>query len=98
MNSTRLKAKSRPIIVNCDLAKSIELRLTQHLQAIVPIEIGCWGATEQKTGLRNPAVFSYLETIHALTYIDDETKRRQILNQLNKGEDRHKLARAVFPK
>jgi Tn3 transposase DDE domain len=58
---------------------------------------GCWGATEQKTGLRNPAVFSYLETIHALTYIDDETKRRQILNQLNKGEDRHKLARAVFP-
>src|SRR5260221_3630321 len=36
------------------------------------------------------------KTIHALTYIDDETKRRRILNQLNKGEDRHKLARAVF--
>ncbi len=29
------------------------------------------------------------KTIHALTYIDDETKRRRILNQLNKGEDRH---------
>ena len=26
----------------------------------------------------------------------DETKRRRILQQLNKGEDRHKLARAVF--
>ena len=36
------------------------------------------------------------KTIHALTYIDDEAKRRRILNQLNKGEDRHKLARAVF--
>ena len=36
------------------------------------------------------------KTIHALTYIDDETKRRRILQQLNKGEDRHKLARAVF--
>jgi TnpA family transposase len=28
------------------------------------------------------------KTIHALTYIDDEAKRRRILNQLNKGEDR----------
>ena len=36
------------------------------------------------------------KTIHALTYIDDEAKRRRILNQLNKGENRHKLARAVF--
>jgi TnpA family transposase len=36
------------------------------------------------------------KTIHALNYIDDETKRRRILQQLNKGEDRHKLARAIF--
>ena len=36
------------------------------------------------------------KTIHALTFIDDESKRRRILQQLNKGEDRHKLARAVF--
>ena len=36
------------------------------------------------------------KTIHALTYIDDEAKRRRILQQLNKGEDRHKLARAIF--
>ena len=33
------EAKSRPIIVNCDLANAIEPRLTQHLPAIVPIEI-----------------------------------------------------------
>jgi TnpA family transposase len=26
----------------------------------------------------------------------DESKRRRILTQLNRGEDRHKLARAVF--
>jgi TnpA family transposase len=36
------------------------------------------------------------KTIHALTFIDDENKRRRALTQLNRGEDRHKLARAVF--
>ncbi len=36
------------------------------------------------------------KTIHALIYIDDENKRRRTLVQLNRGEDRHKLARAVF--
>ncbi len=36
------------------------------------------------------------KTIHALTFIADESKRRRILTQLNRGEDRHKLARAVF--
>jgi TnpA family transposase len=34
--------------------------------------------------------------IHYLTYIDDETKHRRTMRQLNRGEDRHKLARAVF--
>jgi TnpA family transposase len=36
------------------------------------------------------------KTIHALTFIDDESKRRRTLTQLNRGEERHKLARAVF--
>jgi TnpA family transposase len=36
------------------------------------------------------------KTIHALTFMDDENKRRRTLTQLNRGEDRHKLARAVF--
>ncbi len=35
------------------------------------------------------------KTIHALTYIDDEAKRRRTLTQFNRGEDRHKLARAI---
>ena len=36
------------------------------------------------------------KTMHCLTYIDDEAKRRRTLTQLNRGEDRHKLARAIF--
>jgi TnpA family transposase len=36
------------------------------------------------------------KTIHSLTYVDDESKRRRTLTQLNRGEDRHKLGRAVF--
>jgi len=36
------------------------------------------------------------KTIHILTSIDDESKRRRTLTQLNRGEDRHSLARAVF--
>ena len=35
------------------------------------------------------------KTIHTLTYLDDEAKRRATLIQLNPGEGRH-LARAVF--
>lgn len=36
------------------------------------------------------------KTLHVLTYIDDEAKRRTILTQLNRGEGRHSLARKVF--
>jgi hypothetical protein len=36
------------------------------------------------------------KTIHILTSIDDEAKRRRTLIQLNRGEDRHSLARVVF--
>src|SRR5207245_6636339 len=36
------------------------------------------------------------KTVHGLTYVDDESKRRRTLTQLNRGEDRHKLARAAF--
>ena len=36
------------------------------------------------------------KTLHTLTYIDDETKRRDTLIQLNRGEGRHSVARAVF--
>jgi TnpA family transposase len=36
------------------------------------------------------------KTLHTLTYIDDEVKRRDTLTQLNRGEGRHSVARAVF--
>lgn len=36
------------------------------------------------------------KTLHLLNYIDDESRRRAILTQLNRGESRHSLARAVF--
>ena len=43
------------------------------------------------------AEFGRIEkTLHVLTYIDDETKRRNTLLQLNRGEARHSLARLVF--
>lgn len=36
------------------------------------------------------------KTQHTLTYIDDEAKRRSTLIQLNRGEGRHSVGRAVF--
>jgi len=35
-------------------------------------------------------------TLHLLTVYDDESYRRRIVTQLNRGEGRHSLARAVF--
>jgi TnpA family transposase len=37
-----------------------------------------------------------IKTIHLLKFFDDEGYRRRILVQLNRGEARHMLARAVF--
>ncbi len=43
------------------------------------------------------AEFGRIEkTLHVLTYIDDENRRRSTLTQLNRGESRHNLARMVF--
>lgn len=43
------------------------------------------------------AEFGRIEkTLHTLTYIDDEAKRRSTLTQLNRGEGRHSVARAIF--
>ncbi|HEX9871806.1 MAG TPA: Tn3 family transposase, partial [Candidatus Tectomicrobia bacterium] len=36
------------------------------------------------------------QTLYLLAYIDDEHYRRRILTQLNRGEGRHSVARAVF--
>lgn len=37
-----------------------------------------------------------LLTLHLLNYLNDEGYRRRIQTQLNRGESRHSLARAVF--
>lgn len=43
------------------------------------------------------AEFGRIEkTLYTLAYLDDETQRRATLTQLNRGEGRHSLARAVF--
>src|SRR5450631_4478254 len=43
------------------------------------------------------AEFGRIEkTLHTLNMLDDEIKRRGTLSQLNRGEGRHSLARAVF--
>ena len=36
------------------------------------------------------------KTLYLLAYLDDETYRRRILIQLNRGESRHSLARVIF--
>jgi len=36
------------------------------------------------------------KTLYMLSYIDDENYRRRILNQLNRGESRHTLARIIL--
>jgi len=36
------------------------------------------------------------KTLYLLAYLDDETYRRRILTQLNRGEARHSLARVIF--
>jgi TnpA family transposase len=37
-----------------------------------------------------------IKTLYLLSYIDDETYRRRILTQINRGESRHSLSRTVF--
>jgi hypothetical protein len=36
------------------------------------------------------------KTLYLLAYLDDEAYRRRILTQLNRGESRHGVARAIF--
>ena len=53
---------------------------------------------DRQTALANAiAEFGRIDkTIHMLTTIDDESKRRGTLIQLNRQEGRHSLARALF--
>jgi len=75
------------------LAGSLKLGVVQALSIMRTLQIG-----DRPTKLAQAvAELGRIDkTIHCLTYLDDEAKRRRILTQLNHGEDRHKLARALF--
>ncbi len=75
------------------LAGSLKLGKVQAMNVMRTLQIG-----DRPTKLAQAVAEAGRidKTIHCLTYIDDENKRRRTLTQLNRGEDRHKLARAVF--
>lgn len=75
------------------LAGSLKLGLVPATGIMRTLQVG-----DRLTGLAQAlAEFGRIEkTLHTLTYIDDEAKRRATLTQLNRGESRHNLARAVF--
>ena len=75
------------------LAGSLRLGAVQATAIMRTLQVG-----DQPTKLAQAvAELGRLEkTIHILTYIDDESVRRRVLLQLNRHEERHKLARAVF--
>ncbi len=75
------------------LAASLKLGVVQATSIMRTLQIG-----DRPTKLAQAvAELGRIDkTIHCLTYLDDEAKRRRTLTQLNRGEDRHRLARAVF--
>jgi TnpA family transposase len=75
------------------LAGSLKLGLVPATGIMRTLQIG-----DRPTRLAQAlAEFGRIEkTLHALTYIDDETRRRATLLQLNRGEGRHSVARAMF--
>ena len=68
------------------LAGSLKLGVVQALSIMRTLQIG-----DRPTKLAQAvAELGRIDkTLDCLTYIDDETKRRRILSQLNHGEDRH---------
>jgi TnpA family transposase len=71
------------------------------------LKMGTVGATELVRGLQRGGRPSTLgraigevgrvaKTLYLLNYLDDEAYRRRILTQLNRGESRHGVARAIF--
>jgi TnpA family transposase len=93
----RHKINTKVIEENWDdvlrLAGSLKLGVVQATAVMRTLQIG-----DRPTKLAQAvAELGRIDkTIHSLTFIDDESKRRRTLTQLNRGEDRHKLARTVF--
>jgi TnpA family transposase len=75
------------------LAGSLKLGLVQATSIMRTLQVG-----DRPTKLAQAVaeIGRIDKTIHILTSIDDESKRRRTLTQLNRGEERHSLARAIF--
>jgi TnpA family transposase len=93
----RHRINTKSILENWDdmlrLAGSLKLGVVQAMSVMRTLQIG-----DRPTKLAQAVaeLGRVDKTIHALTYIDDESKRRRTLTQLNRGEERHKFARAIF--
>ena len=75
------------------LAGSLKLGLVAATGIMRTLQVG-----DQPTRLAQ-AIAEYGridKTLHMLAYLDDEAKRRATLTQLNRGEGRHSVARAIF--
>ncbi len=88
-------------------AKLIAFNWDDLLRVAGSLKLGKVSASELMgtlLGGKNPTTLSkaiaelgrIAKTLYLLAYLDDETYRRRILLQLNRGEGRHSLARAVF--
>lgn len=85
----------------------IEQNWDDILRVAGSLKLGTVGASEMMRTLQQSGRPSALtsaiaelgriaKTLHLLSYIDDAGYRRRILTQLNRGEARHSMARAVF--
>jgi TnpA family transposase len=85
----------------------IEQNWDDILRVVGSLKLGTVGASEIMRTLQKGKKPSTLgkaigelgrisKTLYLLNYVDDEAYRRRILTQLNRGEGRHSLARAVF--
>jgi TnpA family transposase len=93
----RHRANMKLITQNWDdilrLAGSLKLGRVPAMGIMRTLQVG-----DRQTSLANAiAELGRIDkTIHMLTTIDDETKRRGILTYLNRHEGRHSLSRALF--
>jgi TnpA family transposase len=85
----------------------IERNWDDLLRVAGSLKMGAVSASELTRGLQGGGRPSTLgraigelgrvaKTLYLLNYLDDEAYRRRILTQLNRGESRHSVARAIF--
>lgn len=79
-----------------DILRLVGSLKTGKVQALQVMQILQRGGSPNGLGKAIQELGRILKTIHSLNYVDDENYRRKILTQLNRGESRHDLARAIF--